>query len=104
MPPGMADNDGAKSKNIVLCFDGTGDWAGTDSTNVMKLYERLEVNDSQIRFYAGGVGTLGSPIALTPWNRAFLKMLDLATATTIRDKVLEGYSFLVENYEPGDKI
>lgn len=58
------------SKNIVLCFDGTGDWAGDDTTNVMKIYERLD-RKSQITFYTGGVGTLGNPIALSPARRAF---------------------------------
>ena len=90
-------------KNIVLCFDGTGDWAGADSTNVTKIYERLD-RQSQCVFYTGGVGTLGSAIALSPMRRAFLKLLDLAIATSLRDKVLEGYTFIIRNYQEGDDI
>jgi len=91
----------ATGKNIVLCFDGTGDWAGDDTTNVMKIYDRLD-NVAQCTFYSGGVGTLGSPLALNPVQRTFLKLLDLASATSIRDKVLEGYQFLIDNYEPAE--
>lgn len=94
---------GRAPKNIVLCFDGTGDWAATDTTNVMKIFKRLN-GESQITYYTGGVGTLGNPIALSPTRRAFLKLLDLATATSLRDKVLDGYTFLMGNYEEGDKI
>ncbi len=92
----------SKFKNIVLCFDGTGDWAGDDTTNVMKIYDRLN-KDDQCTFYSGGVGTLGSPLALNPFQRTFLKLLDLASATSIRDKVLEGYQFLIDNYEADGK-
>ncbi len=90
-------------KNIVLCFDGTGDWAGDDTTNVVKIYDRLD-RQSQCTFYTGGVGTLGSPVALSPPRRAFLKLLDLATATSLRNKVLEAYKFLIRNYRDGDSI
>ncbi len=90
-------------KNIVLCFDGTGDWAAADTTNVMKIYERLDKN-SQLVFYSGGVGTLGNAIALSPLRRFFLKLLDLAVATSLRERVLDGYTFLVQNYQAGDRI
>ncbi len=91
------------TKNIVLCLDGTGDWAAKHFTNVMKLYQRLD-RDRQAVFYSGGVGTLGSPIALSRWRRMFLRLLDLATATSLRDRVLEGYAFIAREYEPGCRI
>lgn len=93
----------SEPKNIVLCFDGTGDWATKHFTNVMKLYQRLD-RQTQAVFYSGGVGTLGSPIALSKWRRAFLKLLDLATATSLRDRVLDGYSFIAREYEEGSRI
>lgn len=92
-----------EGRNLVLFFDGTGDWAGDDTTNVMKIYERLQSHSDQVAFYTGGVGTLGSQLALTPTHRMFLKLLDLASATSLRDKVLEGYEFLVKNYRPADE-
>ncbi len=90
-------------KNIVLCFDGTGDWATVDKTNVTKIYERLD-RTTQSVFYSGGVGTLGSPMALSGARRLLLKLLDLAVATSLRDQVLAGYLFLVREYNPGDRI
>ncbi|MFI5384881.1 MAG: phospholipase effector Tle1 domain-containing protein [Fimbriimonadales bacterium] len=90
-------------KNIVLCFDGTGDWAAKDTTNVMRIHQRLD-KDSQLVYYSGGIGTLGSPLALSPTRRMFLKLLDLAVATSLRDHALDAYTFLVENHNPGDRI
>lgn len=92
-----------QKKNIVLCFDGTGDWAASHFTNVMKIYQRLDKSTQSIAYF-GGVGTLGSTIALSRWRKLLHKVLDLATATSLRDRVLEGYAFLVQEYEPGDDI
>lgn len=91
-------------KNIVLCFDGTGDWATFDKTNVMKIYSALVQDEDQVVFYNGGVGTLGSQMAISAIKRTYLKLLDLATATSLRDQVLDGYNFLVDKYEHGDDI
>src|SRR5688572_11226849 len=91
-------------RNVVLCFDGTGDWYGTGHTNVAKIYQSLEQTDQQICFYDGGIGTLSDAQALSATRRAFLRLLDLATATRLRDKTLEGYNFLVKHYRPGDRI
>ena len=95
--------EGTERKNIVLCFDGTGDWAASHFTNVMKIYQRLD-KSAQAVFYAGGVGTLGSAIAMSRWKKLLHRILDLATATSLRDRVLEGYAFLVNEYEEGDDI
>src|SRR5688500_12217200 len=95
--------EGTQKKNIVLCFDGTGDWAASHFTNVMKIYQRLD-KSTQAVFYAGGVGTLGSTIAMSRWRKLLLRVLDLATATSLRDRVLEGYAFLVQEYQEGDDI
>lgn len=92
-----------ESKIIVLCFDGTGDWAAEHFTNVMKIYQRLD-KSTQAVFYTGGVGTLGSAIAVSRWRKLYMRLLDLATATSLRDRVLEGYAFLVQEYREGDQI
>src|SRR5579885_1427077 len=99
MPLGME----RAARNIVLLFDGTGDWAGTDTTNVMKIYDLLD-KDSQLVYYSGGVGTLGSPLAISAWKKKYLQLLDLATATSLRANVINAYTFLVNNYREGDKI
>ena len=93
-----------KGKNLVICLDGTGDWATYDTTNVMKFYKSLPQSDQQEVFYCGGVGTLANQDAIFSIKRTFLKLLDLATATSLRGQVLDGYHFLVDKYQPGDRI
>jgi hypothetical protein len=89
--------------NIVLCFDGTGDWVGSDYTNVAKIFNSLD-RSNQLCYYDGGVGTLTDARALSTLSRTWLKLVDLGTATGMRDKVLGGYTFLCRNYKKGDKI
>ncbi|MBC8064652.1 MAG: DUF2235 domain-containing protein, partial [Chlorobia bacterium] len=90
-------------KNIVLCLDGTGDWLGTGKTNVAQIYDVLD-KEKQACFYDGGIGTLTDPKALSKIGRMVLKLLDLGAATSLREKSLNAYIFLVRNYEPGDRI
>lgn len=93
----------SEGRNIVLCLDGTGDWLGTGATNVVQIYEALK-KDTQLCFYDGGIGTLTDPKALGRVSRTILKLLDLGSATSLREKTLNAYLFLVRNYKPGDRI
>ena len=103
---GNAPDNAVNGKNIVICYDGTGDWATFDKTNVMKLYEALDKSDpsKQVVFYNGGVGTLGSQLAISKLKKSYLRLLDLATATSLREQILMGYEFVLENYQKGDRI
>jgi hypothetical protein len=91
-------------RNVVLCFDGTGDWVGVDETNVAQIFSSLVKDESQLTFYDGGVGTLTNPQALTVPQRVALRLIDLGVATGLREKVLNGYNFLVRNYQKDDRI
>ena len=44
-------------KNIVICCDGTGAEYGRHNSNVVKLYQRVVRDSTQIAFYDPGVGT-----------------------------------------------
>lgn len=105
-PPAETDGTAAekKERNLIFFFDGTGDWAGTGRTNVLKMFQAAEDSDKQLCFYFGGVGTLGNGNAISGWKRLYLKMLDLAVATGLRDVVLLGYTKISEIYEDGDRI
>jgi uncharacterized protein (DUF2235 family) len=95
------------SKNVVLCLDGTGNQIKADqNTNVVRLYQMLDLSktDQQIAFYDPGVGTFSSAGAWTPVSRWFTRMLGLAFGYGIKTNLAEVYNFLIENYEPGDKI
>ena len=53
------------SKNIVICCDGAGNEFGAANSNVVKLYEVLHRDETQIAYYHPGVGTMGARNALT---------------------------------------
>ncbi len=81
-------------KNIVIFSDGTCN--ETDEgypTNVLKLYKMIERrSEEQIAFYDPGVGT------------GLYKVSGAAFGVGISKNIQECYEFLVDSYEPGDKI
>ena len=88
------------SKNIVICGDGTGNEYGENNTNVVKLYQSLNCNSGQIAFYDPGVGTLGK-WRLARWLHRTLKQ---ATGIGIRKNVEDAYIYLMEKFEPEDRV
>jgi uncharacterized protein (DUF2235 family) len=94
-------------KNIVICFDGTGNQIrANDSTSVVRLYSMLDLADSeqQIGYYDPGVGTMGSSRSWTPWGQAVTKVLGLGFGLGLRENLGEAYTFLMGQYEEGDRI
>src|SRR5579862_8557872 len=94
------------SKNIVVCCDGTGndfDDPNTDS-NVIKLYETLIIDDAQAAYYHPGVGTMGSPKAHGWFDTQWTRIKGLAFGAGLLDNVADGYRFLMDTYEAGDRI
>ncbi len=92
-------------KNIVVCCDGTGNQFKVDQTNVLRLHYSL-VSDAQrqVVFYAPGVGTFSPSMALTRPGQAFSKSLGLAFGAGYRKTIEDAYWFIVEQYQPGDRI
>jgi uncharacterized protein (DUF2235 family) len=97
-----------KSRNIVICCDGTGNEISENISNVLKLYRCLRKTEKteprQLVFYDPGVGTLARP---NPWRKLaqdFTAILGLATGYGLDDKVLASYAFLVHHYREGDQI
>jgi uncharacterized protein (DUF2235 family) len=88
-----------KSKNIVLCSDGTGNSANKDrGTNVFKLYEAVDHANpkvTQFAYYDDGVGTS----RLKP-----LMILGGAFGFGLGRNVRQLYTQLVQTYNPGDRI
>jgi uncharacterized protein (DUF2235 family) len=58
------------AKNIVICCDGTGNEAGEQNSNVVKLYKTLVCDSTQIAYYHPGVGTMGARNAATDERRS----------------------------------
>ena len=95
-------NDDAKSKNIIVCCDGTGNEYSVNKTNVIRTCEIAKVNGSQIVSYDPGVGTGG-------WEydeakRGLKAKSDQATGYGLQKNVEDGYRFLMRTYNPGDRI
>jgi len=94
-------------KNVVVCLDGTGNQVeARSSTNVVRLYEMLDLSDpgSQVAYYDPGVGTFGAQGAWTSTGRAVSKLVGLAFGVGIRENLAEAYQFLMRHWEPEDRL
>ena len=92
-------------RNLVLCCDGTANEFARDNTNVVKLYSILEHDrHNQCTYYHPGLGTREAAGALTTVTRKVTKLLGLAFGYGLADDIRDAYVFLMNNYEPGDRI
>lgn len=90
-------------KNIVLLLDGTSNQISQNRTNVLRLYQTMKKDESQIVYYDPGVGTFGGDGS---WFRTASKageVWGLATGMGLDRNVKEAYRFLVENYSSGQR-
>mgnify|MGYP000364888565 CR=1 FL=1 len=93
------------SKNIIICCDGTGNQFGQNNSNVVKLYSVIrKVEGEQIAYYDPGVGTYKPQGLGFPLRGTFKKIAGLATGYGLYQNVYEAYSYLMENFEPGDQV
>lgn len=95
------------AKNVVVCLDGTGNQVkARGSTNVVRLYELLDLRDPgrQVAYYDPGVGTFSAAGAWTPAARTLSRGLGLALGTGMRQNLAEAYRYLMETWEPGDPL
>ena len=87
-------------KNIVLCFDRARDHPGPrDATNAESLLRLLDESDEQITWYHPGTrvpASDGHRLARLRWREA--------AADDARATIAEAYEFLVDCWEPGDRI
>ena len=91
-----------KTKNIVVCCDGTGNEYGANNTNVVKLYEAIVRDDQQVAFYDPGVGTfsfLGRAL-----GRRVGILLGKAFGAGLQQNIEDAYRYLMDRYEPGAKV
>ncbi len=93
------------NKNIIICLDGTGNQFGKNNSNIIKLYRMLKrVPGKQVTYYDPGVGTMGDPLYKTTIARKVTQVLGLAFGRGLMKNVMEAYTFLMEQYEDGDKV
>ncbi|HYZ69944.1 MAG TPA: DUF2235 domain-containing protein [Mycobacterium sp.] len=81
-------------KNLVLCFDRARDHPGMRSaTNAETLLRLLDKNGDQLTWYHSGVSDSGR--RLRWWE---------AAADDARAAITEAYEFLIDWWQPGDRI
>ncbi len=92
------------AKNVVVCCDGTSNQFAKDQTNVVKLCYTLTQGPEQIVFYHPGVGTMEPPGALTSYTIWWTKLFGLAIGYGLLNDIRDAYVFLMDHYEPGDRV
>jgi uncharacterized protein (DUF2235 family) len=93
------------ARNIVICCDGTANEFARDHTNVLKLYSTLRHDcATQCAYYHPGVGTMEPPGALTPIRRRVTRTLGLAVGAYLENDIRDAYVFLMNVYQPDDKV
>ena len=95
---------GKKSKNIIICCDGTGNKFGFENSNVVKLYTCLAVDRDQIAYYHPGVGTMGNPNKSSRLGKESSRIAGLAFGQGFIANVADAYVYLMNHYEDDDRI
>jgi len=102
-------------KNIVVFSDGTGQDGGVRPeqhvSNVYKMYRVCKVGpescvdpSQQVAFYDPGLGTDIGATALTAPVRFLQKMAASLSGRGITRNIADCYRFIIDHYEPGDRI
>ncbi len=103
-------------KNLVVCCDGTGKAFGDENTNVVALFDAIHKDDlfsavrkqrdgelAQVAFYDPGVGSLAPEARFSLRGRLGMA-LSKAFGLGFRKNILDGYRFLMTNYQDGDRV
>ncbi|EAW14274.1 T6SS phospholipase effector Tle1-like catalytic domain-containing protein [Aspergillus clavatus NRRL 1] len=101
-------SDSDPPRELVLCFDGTGNTFRADGgeSNILKIFRMLD----RTKQNRSGIGTDITPgtvanLAIRPSNSMWTqKAFDLALATSFDQHVIRGYRFLARRWVPGAKI
>jgi uncharacterized protein (DUF2235 family) len=92
-------------RNLVICCDGTNNQFGTNNTNVIRLIQVLDRDPTkQLLYYDPGVGTLPEPNAFTAMQKWFSKVNGLAFGAGLAHKVGQAYGYLMDTWEPEDRV
>jgi uncharacterized protein (DUF2235 family) len=92
-------------RNFVLCCDGTDNQFGPQNTSVVRLAQVVERDPhTQLLYYDPGVGTLPEPGVFTRVGKRISELFGLAFGAGLAGKVEEAYSYLMDFWEPGDRV
>jgi uncharacterized protein (DUF2235 family) len=92
-------------RTLVICSDGTGNSDTGVPSNVKRLYDLIATRGpSQFAFYDRGVGTdrrQPGQSVIGYWTR---HLQELCVGTGVEQHLLELYTWLVDTYQPGDRL
>ncbi len=92
-------------RNLIVCCDGTNNEFGKVNTNVVRLIQVIDRDQSRQRvYYDPGVGTLPEPGFVTSIGKKISDIMGLAFGAGLIWKVQEAYSYLMDIWEPGDRV
>src|SRR5262245_36922034 len=93
-------------KTIILFCDGTSNEFGRVNTNVVGLFQSLDLTPTsgQVGYYDPGVGTLAAPGFVTQLGRKLSRAIGLAFGAGIYTNIEQAIAFLMEQYEAGDRV
>ena len=103
------------TKNIVIFSDGTGQEGGIRAeqrlSNIYKMYRVCRVGPEtsidphdQVAFYDPGLGTETTATGFIGVVRWVQKTLASVSGRGITTNIVDCYEFLINHYEPGDRI
>jgi len=99
----------AEPKTVILCFDGTTNEYGPNNTNVVKIYSMLAKDHptKQVVYYQPGLGMYfdaGAVNPVVPFLFNIAQGFDWSFAWYLYQHVIDGYRFIMQNWNEGDKL
>ena len=92
-------------KNIVVCCD---DVVGGSASNIVRLYATLRRDPSQVAFFYPGLAMQAASYSTRSLPMAFERlargMVELYFGVGVFDELRAAYRFLMDTYEPGDRL
>jgi len=93
-------------KNIILCFDGTTNEYGPNNSNIAKLFSIFSKDHptKQACYYQPGLGMYFDSGTVNPLFFKIAQGADWGFAWYLYQHIIDGYRFIIQNWNEGDKI
>ncbi|KAF8834336.1 hypothetical protein BDN67DRAFT_915156 [Paxillus ammoniavirescens] len=98
------------TRNLVVCIDGTSNKFGRNSTNVVKLFAKINWDPDpegppQRGYYSSGLGTCPKSWDVASHLRnSFSDIMEEAFAWNVEEIVQDAYGWLAREYKRGDQV
>jgi uncharacterized protein (DUF2235 family) len=90
---------------IIICSDGTGNSDTGTPSNVRRLFDLLiQKSPTQVALYDPGVGTEPRQPGTSRLRYTAAHLRALWFGTGVEENLIQLYSWLVEKYQPGDRV